>query len=186
MTDETNKQSGLEKATLGAGCFWCVEAVFQRLKGVKSVISGYTGGKTENPTYKEICGGDTGHAEVAQVTFDPAQISFKELLDVFWRTHDPTTLNRQGNDSGTQYRSAIFYHNEHQKKIAEEAKKEANELKIWPNPIVTEISPLRTFYEAEDYHQNYYNNNTFQPYCSFVITPKVQKLKKEFSEKLKK
>lgn len=176
----------MEKATLGAGCFWCVEAVFQRIEGVTSVVSGYTGGKTENPTYKQICTGNTGHAEVAQITFEPQKISFKELLDVFWRTHDPTTLNRQGNDSGTQYRSAIFYHNEKQKLIAEQSKKEANELKIWPDPIVTEINPLTAFYEAEDYHQNYYNDNTSQPYCSYVITPKVQKLKKEFADKLKK
>jgi peptide-methionine (S)-S-oxide reductase len=182
----SNIQDNLETATLGAGCFWCVEAVFQRLNGVKSVISGYTGGKTINPTYRDVCGGDTGHAEVAQVTFDPSVISFKELLDVFWRTHDPTTMNRQGNDSGTQYRSAIFYHNEEQKAIAEKSKQEANAQKIWPNPIVTEISPLPTFYKAEDYHQNYYNENTSAPYCSYVITPKVQKLKKEFSEKLKK
>lgn len=185
---QTNNQStlaGMEKATFGAGCFWCVEAVFQRLKGVSKVESGYTGGHTKNPTYREICTGTTGHAEVAQVTFDPKVISFAELLEVFWRTHDPTTLNRQGNDVGTQYRSAVFYHNDEQRKVAEKSKKEAGEAKIWPNKIVTEITPLKVYYPAENYHQNYYNNNRKQGYCVYVIDPKVEKLKKGFSGKLK-
>lgn len=187
MTQTNNQPTpeGLEKATLGAGCFWCVEAVFQRLKGVTKVESGYTGGKTKNPTYKEICTGTTGHAEVAQVTFDPKIISFAEILEVFWRTHDPTTLNRQGNDAGTQYRSAIFYHNDEQRKIAEKSKQEADAAKIWTNKIVTEVTQLGTYYPAEDYHQNYYNNNRNQGYCVYVIDPKVEKLKKSFGDKLK-
>ena len=187
MTQTNNQPTpeGLEKATLGAGCFWCVEAVFQRLKGVTKVESGYTGGKTKNPTYKEICTGTTGHAEVAQVTFDPKVISFADILEVFWRTHDPTTLNRQGNDAGTQYRSAVFYQNDEQRKIAEKSKLEADEAKIWPNKIVTEITQLAIYYPAENYHQNYYNNNRSQGYCVYVIDPKVEKLKKNFSDKLK-
>lgn len=187
MTQTNNQPTpeGMEVATLGAGCFWCVEAVFQRLKGVTKVESGYTGGKTKNPTYREICTGATGHAEVAQVTFDPKVISFKDILEVFWRTHDPTTLNRQGNDVGTQYRSAIFYHNDEQRKIAEQSRKEAGEAGIWTNKIVTEITPLGTYYPAEDYHQNYYNNNRKQGYCVYVIDPKVEKLKKNFADKLK-
>lgn len=170
----------LEKATLGAGCFWCVEAVFQRLKGVKSVVSGYTGGKVPNPTYREICSGLTGHAEVAQITFDPAEISFEQLLEVFWRTHDPTTLNRQGADVGTQYRSAIFYHDNSQKETAEASKTKTDASELWANPIVTEISPLPQFHVAEDYHQNYYNENSGQTYCSLVIAPKLAKFFKEF------
>ncbi len=187
MTQTNNQPTpdGLEKATLGAGCFWCVEAVFQRLKGVTKVESGYTGGNTKNPTYREICTGTTGHAEVAQVTFDPKIISFAELLEVFWRTHDPTTLNRQGNDVGTQYRSAIFYHSEEQRKIAEKSKKDADAAGIWANKIVTEITPLGVYYPAEDSHQNYYNNNRKQGYCVYVIDPKVEKLKKNFADKLK-
>lgn len=173
-----------EKATFGAGCFWCVEAVFQRLQGVESVESGYTGGQTLNPTYKQVCSGNTGHAEVIQITFNPDQIQYKDLLDVFWHTHDPTTLNRQGNDSGTQYRSAIYYHDENQKRIAEESKKEVQS--EFNDPIVTEITPIGDYYPAEDYHQNYYNDNSFQPYCSFVITPKIKKLEKNYAEKLKK
>ncbi|MBF0278453.1 MAG: peptide-methionine (S)-S-oxide reductase MsrA [SAR324 cluster bacterium] len=175
----------LETATLGAGCFWCIEAIYQNLKGVETVVSGYTGGKTENPTYQEICMGTTGHAEVAQITFDPEVITFKEILMVFWRTHDPTTLNQQGNDVGTQYRSAIFYHTEEQKSIAEQSLKETDESTLWTEPIVTEISPLRKFYPGEDYHQNYFNNNPYQPYCQAIIGPKLKKFKNEFQDQLK-
>ncbi len=175
----------LEKATLGAGCFWCIEAVFQNLKGVQSVVSGYTGGQVENPTYEQICTGTTGHAEVAQIIFDPALISFEDLLYVFWRTHDPTTFNRQGADVGTQYRSAIFFDNEEQKKIAEKSKAKTDASDLWPEPIVTEISQLDKFYNAEEYHQDYYKLNPNQPYCRLVIDPKIRKLKKEFSNKLK-
>lgn len=179
------ENSNKESATFGAGCFWCVEAVFERLNGVEKVISGYSGGTVPNPTYEEVCNGTTGHAEVCQIIYDPQKISYKELLEVFWSTHDPTTLNRQGNDVGTQYRSAIFYHNEEQKKLAEEYKRKLTEAKIFDNPIVTEITKLDKFYEAEKYHQDYYNNNKYQPYCMFVITPKLEKFKKVFQEKLK-
>ena len=175
----------LETITLGAGCFWCIEAVFQNLKGVQSVVSGYTGGQVENPTYEQICTGTTGHAEVAQIIFDPAVISFEDLLYVFWRTHDPTTLNRQGADVGTQYRSAIFYDSEEQKEIAEKSKAKTGASDLWPDPIVTEISQLDKFYNAEEYHQDYYKLNPNQPYCRLVIDPKIRKLKKEFSNKLK-
>ncbi len=175
----------LETITLGAGCFWCIEAVFQNLKGVQSVVSGYTGGQVENPTYEQICTGTTGHAEVAQIIFDPAVISFEDLLYVFWRTHDPTTLNRQGADLGTQYRSAIFYDSEEQKEIAEKSKAKTGASDLWPDPIVTEISQLDKFYNAEEYHQDYYKLNPNQPYCRLVIDPKIRKLKKEFSNKLK-
>ncbi|MFQ5640473.1 MAG: peptide-methionine (S)-S-oxide reductase MsrA [bacterium] len=174
----------LETTTLGAGCFWCTEAVFQNLRGVRSVVPGYAGGAVENPTYREICTGTTGHAEVVQITFDPNLIAFAELLYVFWRSHDPTTLNRQGADVGTQYRSVIFYHSEEQKTIAEKSKAETDTAGLWPDPIVTEISPYRHFYEAEDYHQDYYKLNPNQPYCRMVIDPKIQKLKKEFQDKL--
>ncbi|MBD3223291.1 MAG: peptide-methionine (S)-S-oxide reductase MsrA [Caldithrix sp.] len=174
-----------EQATLGAGCFWCVEAVFENLKGVKDVVSGYTGGHVANPTYKQVTTGETGHAEVARITFDPQVISYRELLDVFWRTHDPTTLNRQGADVGPQYRSAIFYHDEDQKRIAEHSKQETDASDLWDEPIVTEIEPLEQFYEAENYHQNFYENNRNQPYCRFVIDPKLQKLEKNFKDKLK-
>lgn len=177
--------SQLETATLGAGCFWCVEAVFTELNGVKSVTSGYTGGTVKNPSYKEVCTGNTGHAEVAQIVFDPSIISYKEILEVFWKTHDPTTLNRQGNDVGTQYRSSIFYHSNEQKEIAEFYKNELNDSQAWPNPIVTEISPLEAFYPAEDYHQNYFAEHGDEMYCKFVIQPKVEKFKKAFSQKLK-
>ncbi len=176
----------LETVTLGAGCFWCVEAIYQRLEGVEKVESGYSGGTVKNPTYEQVCTGRTGHAEVIQVTFDPKKISFKELLGVFFKTHDPTTLNKQGADAGTQYRSAIFYHSEEQKYIAEEVKKETDAAKIWDDPIVTEISPFKGFYKAEEYHQDYYNQNSYQPYCMMVINPKLSKFKKEFSSKLKK
>ncbi|GAB3223809.1 peptide-methionine (S)-S-oxide reductase MsrA [Hymenobacter seoulensis] len=175
----------MEQATFGAGCFWCVEAVFQDLNGVEKVVSGYTGGRIANPTYKEVCSGLTGHAEVAQITYDPSKISFEELLEVFWKTHDPTTLNRQGADTGTQYRSAIYYHNDEQKRLSEEYKKKLNEAQAFPNPIVTEISPLGTFYAAENYHQNYYKLNSQQPYCQFVVKPKVDKVRQVFADKLK-
>lgn len=176
--DTTHKQ--YEQATLGAGCFWCVEAVFQRVKGVKSVEAGYAGGHVADPTYREVCSGTTGHAEVARITFDPSVISYKELLEVFWHTHNPTTKNRQGADVGEQYRSVIFYHSEHQKEIAEASKKETDASDLWEDPIVTEIEPLNNFYKAENYHQNYYNNNPNAGYCSVVIAPKLAKFKKEF------
>ena len=166
----------MQKATFGAGCFWCVEAVFERLDGVKDVMPGYTGGHKNNPTYKEICTGMTGHAEVAQVTYDSKIITFNELLDMFWKSHDPTTRNRQGNDIGTQYRSAIFYHNDKQKLLAEESKLKVDDSRIFTNPIVTEITKLDKFWPAEDYHNNYYANNMDQPYCRIVIKPKLDKL----------
>ncbi len=171
-------KDGLETATFGAGCFWCVEAVFQQLEGVKTVVSGYTGGKVENPTYRQVSAGTTGHAEVIQLTYDPKVVTFPELLEVFWQTHDPTTLNRQGADVGTQYRSAVFYHTPEQKALAEKYKQELDASGAFNSPIVTEIVPVGKFYKAEDYHQNYYNLNSSQPYCSFVIAPKVEKLKK--------
>ena len=171
-----------EKATFGAGCFWCVEAIFQRVKGVEKVVSGYMGGKIANPTYKEVCSGLTGHAEVVQVSFNPDVVSYDSLLEIFWKTHDPTTLNKQGADYGTQYRSAVFYHSEEQKRTAEELKKKLNEEKIWDNQIVTEITEASDFYEAEDYHQNYFNDNGDQPYCSMVIKPKVEKFDKVFGK----
>ncbi len=171
-----------EIATLGAGCFWCVEAIFQNLKGVHRVVSGYAGGTAENPSYQYVCAGTTGHAEVVQMTFDPEIISYEDLLSVFWHTHDPTTLNRQGADVGTQYRSVIFYHTEEQKTIAEKSKKAIEASGLWPDPVVTEITPLRDFYKAETYHQNYYRLNPNQPYCRLVIDPKVRKFKKAFQE----
>lgn len=174
----------MELATLGAGCFWCVEAVYQQLKGVLSVVSGYSGGHVENPTYKEVCTGKTSHAEVCQIKFDPEQISFEELLKVYFEIHDPTTLNRQGNDVGTQYRSVIFYHSEEQKMIAERLKNDLNVSEKWKNPIVTEITPYSKFYPAEDYHQNYYRLNPDQGYCRLVIKPKLDKFEKVFKLKL--
>ena len=174
-----------DTATLAAGCFWCVEAVFQELKGVLSVTSGYTGGKIKNPTYREVCSGLTGHAEACQIIFDPAVITYDELLEAFWSSHDPTTLNRQGADQGTQYRSAIFYHNEDQKKLAESYKAKLNTENAFDKPIVTEISPASVFYKAEDYHQNYYNENGDAPYCTFVIAPKLEKFRKVFKDKIK-
>jgi len=182
--DDT-KMKKMETATFGAGCFWCVEAVFQRLKGVETVRSGYMGGRTPNPTYDDICTGLTGHAEVIQIDFDPSVISFAELLEVFWSTHDPTTLNRQGNDRGTQYRSAVFFHNEAQQAAAESYKQELNDAKAFPNPIVTEIVAAAKMYVAEDYHQNYYNTNPNQGYCRAIIPAKLEKLKKVFGDKLK-
>lgn len=173
-------------ATFGMGCFWCTEAVFQRLKGVAKVESGYTGGKVKNPTYDQVSKGNTGHAEVAQITYDPAKISFSELLEVFWKMHDPTTLNRQGADVGTQYRSVIFYHDAQQKAEAEKYKLELNKAKAYPNPIITQIVAAGHFYKAEADHQNYYNLNGRQPYCRLVILPKVEKLEKVFKDKLKK
>ncbi|MBS1551114.1 MAG: peptide-methionine (S)-S-oxide reductase MsrA [Bacteroidetes bacterium] len=173
-----------DTAVFGAGCFWCVEAIFQRLKGVESIESGYSGGTVENPTYKQVCTGETGHAEVAKIIFDPSVISYEELLEVFWTTHDPTTLNRQGADVGTQYRSAVFYLNDEQKKKAEKSKNEVA-TQIWDGKIVTEITPLKKFYKAEDYHQDYYNQNSDQSYCRFVINPKLEKFRKKFSDKLK-
>ncbi|HEY3251106.1 MAG TPA: peptide-methionine (S)-S-oxide reductase MsrA [Ignavibacteria bacterium] len=181
MSDTTK----LEKATLGAGCFWCVEAIFQDLKGVEKVESGYSGGTTKNPTYEQVCSGMTGHAEVAQITFDPSVISYEQLLTVFFHVHDPTTLNRQGADAGTQYRSAIFYHNEGQKKTAEKVKEDISKSGLWDDPIVTEITPFDEFYKAEDYHQNYFNENPEKSYCSYVIAPKVKKFYKEFGYLLK-
>ena len=175
----------LEMTTLGGGCFWCVEAVYQELQGVQSAVSGYAGGTVENPTYYQVCNGTTGHAEVVQITFDPKIIAFEDILYVFWRTHDPTTLNRQGYDVGTQYRSIILCHSEQQRAIAEKSKRDTDASGLWPNPIVTEISPFTTFYKAEDYHQNFYRDNPYQPYCRAIIDHKITKLRKEFREKLK-
>lgn len=175
----------LKKATLGAGCFWCVEAVFEELKGVESVKAGYAGGDVKNPTYKQVSYGNTGHAEVARILYDPNVITFEQLLEVFWHTHDPTTLNRQGPDVGPQYRSAIFYHNEEQKKIAEKSLEKTNNSGLWEDPIVTEITPVKNYSEAEDYHQNYYENNPNAGYCQVIIAPKLKKFRKEFSHMLK-
>jgi peptide-methionine (S)-S-oxide reductase len=183
-----NKETGtnMDTATFGAGCFWCVEAVFQRLNGVESIESGYSGGTVKNPSYADVCTGTTGHAEVCRIIYDKTKISFDELLEVFWKTHDPTTVNYQGNDHGTQYRSVIFYHNAEQKKLAEKYKAEINKSGAYPNPIVTEISPLKNYYKAEDYHQNYYNQNGSEGYCKYVIQPKVDKFEKIFHDKMKK
>lgn len=175
-----------QTAILAGGCFWCLEAVFDELNGVLSVESGYSGGHVPNPTYKQVCTGETGHAEVVRVTFDPDVLSYRDLLKVFFAIHDPTTLNRQGNDVGTQYRSAIFYMDEEQKQIAEEVIRELTEAKLWPNPIVTEVTPFQAFYLAEDYHQEYFAHNPYQPYCMAVVAPKVAKFRKQFVEKLKK
>ncbi|MFH1121162.1 MAG: peptide-methionine (S)-S-oxide reductase MsrA [Bacteroidota bacterium] len=175
-----------DTATFGAGCFWCTEAIFLQLKGVLKVESGYSGGARPNPTYEQVSSGATGHAEVTQIVFNPEIISFKELLEVFWKTHDPTTPNRQGADVGTQYRSVIFYHNDAQKEMAEFYKKELNTSGSWEDPIVTEISALNAFYKAEDYHQNYYNNNKRAPYCTFVIGPKLEKFEKVFGKRFMK
>lgn len=175
----------MEVATFAGGCFWCTEAVFLELKGVKTVVSGYIGGATINPTYKDICNGDTGHAEAIRITFDPNVIGYGELLEIFFATHDPTTLNRQGNDIGTQYRSEIFYSNENQKELAQAYIALMKRENTFGEPIVTVVSPATLFYQAEDYHQNYYNQNKLQGYCNYVITPKVEKLKKIFKDKLK-
>lgn len=183
---DSNLDLKLDSALLGAGCFWCVEAVFQRVPGVKQIISGYSGGALVNPSYKDICEGTTGHAEVILVKYNPAEVSFETLLSVFWQTHDPTTLNRQGNDIGTQYRSAIFYFNENQKQIADKIKKDLNESGAFKFPIVTEITAFTNFYEAEDYHQNYYNLNSSQGYCQYVIAPKLEKFEKVFGNQFRK
>ncbi|MBI5022300.1 MAG: peptide-methionine (S)-S-oxide reductase MsrA [Ignavibacteriales bacterium] len=182
-----NRESDtLETVTLGAGCFWCVEAIFQNLEGVYSVVSGYSGGTVKNPTYEDVCTGKTGHAEVAQIKYDPRMLSFDELLEVYWSSHDPTTLNRQGSDVGTQYRSVIFYHNPRQKELAEKYKKKLNSEHAFENPVITEISAIKEFYKAENYHQNYFNENPNKPYCQFVIRPKLEKFEKIFKNKIKK
>ena len=186
MNSTTATPEGKEVATLAGGCFWCLEAVYDEMKGVTSVESGYMGGRKPNPTYREVCDGQTGHAEVVSITFDPAVVSFKELLEVFFVIHDPTTLNRQGNDVGTQYRSAIYYHSPEQKATAEEVISSLNAAKLWDAPIVTELTPVSTFYVAEDYHQEYFARNPAQPYCMFVVAPKVIKFRKEFLAKRKK
>ena len=174
-----------EVTTLGGGCFWCLEAVFDRLQGVTNVVSGYAGGTVPQPTYKQVCSGTTGHAEVVQVTFDNDVIAFRDILDVFFTTHDPTTLNRQGADVGTQYRSAIFTHSDDQRQIAEQAIREITQAGIWDDPIVTEIAPLGTFYPAEDYHQEYFERNPGQGYCRVVIAPKVAKFRQKYADRLK-
>jgi peptide-methionine (S)-S-oxide reductase len=178
-------QSQLEKATLGGGCFWCLEAAFELLRGVQKVVSGYAGGRVANPTYEHVCSGTTGHAEVVQVTFDPAVISYRDILDVFFTIHDPTTLNRQGADVGTQYRSAIFYESPAQQATAQQVIAELNAAQVWDAPLVTEVAPLETFYPAEDYHQGYFRGHATQPYCRAVIAPKVVKLRQHFLSKLK-
>ena len=186
MNPATTVPAGNEIATLAGGCFWCLEAVFDGLKGVASVESGYMGGRAPNPTYEQVCGGDTGHAEVVRVTYDPAQVSFKDLLEVFFVIHDPTTLNRQGNDAGTQYRSAVFYHTPQQRADTEEVIARLNAAQLWNGPIVTEVAPASAFYMAEGYHQEYFARNPRQPYCQAVVAPKVQKFRKHFLDRLKK
>ncbi len=188
MIQPENQKTSLktDKATFGAGCFWCTEAVYTAVEGVIAVKPGYMGGKTLNPTYKEVCEGDTGHAEVIEITFDSTKTSFQELLLIFFKTHDPTTLNRQGGDVGTQYRSVVFYHSEEQKQQTEEMIKKLTEEKVFASPIVTEVSPAETFYEAEDYHHNYFINNRNQPYCMAVIEPKLSKFAVNFRDKIKK
>jgi peptide-methionine (S)-S-oxide reductase len=182
-TPAGSKQA-MDTATFGTGCFWCSEAIFQQLKGVKSVVSGYSGGTTKNPSYMEVCTGNTGHAESIQVIYDPAIISYSSLLEVFWETHDPTSLNRQGNDEGTQYRSVIFYHNLNQKMLAEKYRKKLDDSGAYTKPIVTEISPYMAFYKAENYHQDYYNLHGEEPYCQYVIQPKLEKFRKVFKDKI--
>jgi len=184
-TNREKTQEELSHATFGGGCFWCMEAVFSKAKGVHAATSGYAGGHVHNPSYQEVTTGDTGHAEVVQLAFDPEEISYLQLLEVFFRVHDPTTLNRQGADVGTQYRSVIFYHDEKQRELAEKVKTRMDQEKIWDNPIVTEISPLDTFYKAEDYHQNYFEKNPNQGYCQMVIMPKVEKFKDMFEDLLR-
>jgi methionine-S-sulfoxide reductase len=176
-----DKNNGLEEITLGGGCFWCLEAVFVDLRGIDKVESGYSGGNQDNPTYEQVCSGSTGHAEVVQITYNPEMISTKEILDVFFDAHDPTTLNRQGSDVGTQYRSVIFYHNEEQRVITQKLIKNLNDKQIWKKPIVTEVLPLERFFKAENYHQNYFKLNTSQPYCKAIIEPKVTKIKEKYS-----
>ncbi len=184
--NDTMTAAKTDTATFGTGCFWCTEAIFQEVEGVIKVTSGYSGGQVSNPTYKQVCTGTTGHAECLNIVYDPVKISFDELLEIFWKVHDPTTLNRQGADVGTQYRSVIFYHNDSQKAIAEKYKEALNKSGAWDNPVVTTLEPFVKFYPAEDYHQNYYNNNTGQGYCQFVIRPKLEKFEKVFKDKLKK
>jgi len=179
------ESSNMEIADLGGGCFWCLEAVYDELEGVQQVVSGYEGGQLDNPTYKQICTGNTGHAEIVRVTFDPTVVSFDEILRVFFTIHDPTTLNRQGADRGTQYRSVIFYHDQAQKETAEKMIAELNAAAIWSNPIVTEVTPAQAFYPAEDYHQDYYVNNSYQPYCQVVINPKLAKFRQKYATRLK-
>uniref|UniRef100_UPI0040497D2A peptide-methionine (S)-S-oxide reductase MsrA n=1 Tax=Flavobacterium sp. TaxID=239 RepID=UPI0040497D2A len=183
---EMNAPEGMEYATLAGGCFWCTEAVFLSIDGVEKVVSGYIGGTIKNPAYREVTTGRTGHAEAIRILYDPKKVSFGELLEIFFATHDPTTLNRQGNDVGTQYRSEIFYYNDEQQEIATEYIKLMTAEKTFDNPIVTDVTPASAFYEAEDYHQNYYNQNKDQPYCNYVITPKMEKLQSKFAKKLKK
>lgn len=185
IMDTGINNAGMATATFGAGCFWCVEAVFQQLEGVDTVFSGYMGGDVPNPTYREVCGGRTGHAEVCRIVYDPKKISYNDLLQALFTVHDPTTLNRQGNDVGTQYRSAIFYHNDAQKAEAERVIKELGEANVFDAPIVTQVVPAQTFFKAEDYHQNYYNLNSSEGYCQFVVKPKVEKIRKVFKNKLK-
>jgi peptide-methionine (S)-S-oxide reductase len=185
VDDGQSVSSRTEVATLGGGCFWCLEAVYDELRGVVSVESGYSGGSVPNPTYRQVVTGTTGHAEVVQVTFDPEAVSFREILEVFFTIHDPTTLNRQGADVGPQYRSAIFYHDEEQRRVAEELISELEAEGVWDHPIVTEVTPFEGFYIAEDYHQKYYRNNAYQPYCQVVITPKVAKFRKQYLARLK-
>lgn len=183
---QNKKTSNLETITLGGGCYWCVEAVYENLDGVKSVVSGFSGGKVANPTYEEVCTGETGHAEVVQITYDKNKTDINEIFKVFFTVHDPTTLNRQGADVGTQYRSVIFYKNDEQRKAAQSIIAELNKAKVYNNPIVTKVQPFTKFYKAEDYHQNYYANNKSQPYCKMVIQPKLEKFEKVFKDKLKK
>lgn len=185
MTNQSAERAGHGVATLGGGCFWCLEAVYQDLRGVISVVSGYSGGHVVNPTYRQVCSIDTGHAEVVQITYDPAQISWREILEVFFTIHDPTTLNRQGADVGPQYRSIILYRTDAERAVAEEVIGEFEQKGIWTDPIVTELAPFEHFYPGEDYHQNYYRNNPRQPYCQVVIAPKVAKFRKAFLDKLK-
>jgi len=186
MTATTTDSRQLETATFANGCFWCTEAIFQQLEGVVQVTSGYSGGHVANPTYEQVCEKNTGHAEALNIVYDKDKITFDELLEVFWKTHDPTTLNKQGNDVGPQYRSAVFYHNQEQKEKAEKYKEELDKSGAWDKPVVTEISPCKNFYPAEDYHQNYFKENGGQPYCYYVIRPKVEKFQKVFKDKLKK
>lgn len=184
--DKTHRSDGMETATLAGGCFWCLEAIFTELKGVSQVVSGYSGGSMANPTYREVCTGTTSHAEAVQVTFDPVEISYNDILRVFFSIHNPTTLNRQGPDRGTQYRSAIFYHTQEQKETAEQIIQELGGAKIWGDPIVTEVVPFKVFYRAEDYHQEYFRLHNEEPYCSILISPKVAKFRKQFFDRLKK
>ena len=178
-------ENRLEVATLGGGCFWCLDAIYRDVEGVERVVSGYSGGHVPNPTYEQVCGKRTGHAEVVQVWFDPSVISYDDILYIFWRIHDPTTLDRQGNDVGPQYRSVIFYHDEAQRAAAEQTRADAESARVWPDPIVTQIVPFEVFYEAEGYHQDYFTNNPYQPYCVYVVDPKVRKFRKSFADKLK-